>query len=176
MGSILAMPPNHATELRKLLGEIHDGKGVGLSSAAFKEARAEIQAQFKAGLYGNFDEYYTEEILDEEGNPTAKKERKSVNNERYQQALANRLRMEAELVRFIQQNPRATAIEINDHIRAYQSEIMVSSIRDQFGSAIGAAAQAAGITPPNTGTEKRPPSLWTPNLLTTAIGTRAGVY
>jgi len=123
LGSILAIPPEHATELRKLLAEKQKGSTSPLNSTAAKEEFKAIKERFNSGFYGNFIAYKTDEdgkpVYDEEGKRVKAKDHKL-----WEEARARQVEVEEALSKFLLANPKATRPEIAKFVREYQTTEM----------------------------------------------------
>jgi len=125
LGAILAMPKDHADELRKLLGEKRKGSASPLNSTAAKDEFKRINERLKRGFYGNFKVPKT----DEKGNVIYGRNGPEMveDHKLWEEAVARQVQVKDALRKWLQDNPMATEVEIAKFVREYQTAEMTMS-------------------------------------------------
>ena len=129
-------PQNVQTEMNALLQQKTDPKHV-LNSPVAKDAFEGIDQRFRLGLYGKFET----KVEDKEGNV-----RTVVNPKVYESAMQVKRRVEDAARKFLNDNPQATAEQVNDFVSNVQMSNVVRTGRQTLLGALGAGLPAVNET------------------------------
>lgn len=119
-------PQNVQSEMNELLGKKVDVKNV-LNSPVAKDAFEGIDKRFNLGLYGKFES----KVETPEGVKTV------VNPKVFEEAMAVKRRVEDAARKFIEENPKASASEVNDFISNVQMQNVVRTGRTTLLRGLG---------------------------------------
>jgi len=120
-------PQNVQTEMNQLLSQKTDPKHV-LNSPVAKDAFEGIDQRFRLGLYGKFET----KVEDKEGNI-----RTVVNPKVYESAMQVKRRVEDAARKFLNENPQASAEDVNNFVSNVQMTNVVRSGRQTLLGALG---------------------------------------
>lgn len=130
-------PQNVQTEMNGLLTKKSDPNHV-LNSPVAKDAFEGIDQRFKLGLYGKFET----KVEDKEGNV-----RTVVIPKIYESAMIVKRRVEDATRKFVDENPKATAEDVNNFVSNVQMTNIVHAGRQTILGALGQGLPAVKQTP-----------------------------